>query len=56
MKYIYLILLLLFLSNCKQDNRQESTIKIETIEDTEHMQPSIEDSLQPTDKDIKKLD
>ena len=56
MKYLYLILLFLFLSNCKHDSRQEPTIEIETIEDTEHIQPIIDDSVEPSDRDIKKLE
>jgi hypothetical protein len=51
MKYIYIVLLVLLFSNCKNDSRQDNS-----LEETEQGKPLIEDSLGIIDSDIKQLD
>lgn len=53
MKYSYLFLILILCSNCKNDNRQESTNE---IEETEQNKPLVDDSIQALDSDIKSVD
>lgn len=53
MKYTYLLILVLLVSACKNDTRQESAKDIETLEATE---PRIQDTLQKVDTDIKSFD
>ncbi|MFT5847289.1 RsiV family protein [Psychroserpens sp.] len=53
MKYIYIIILLVVFTNCKNDKREESNNGVEEITETK---PVIEDSLQRIDLDIKAPD
>ncbi|WP_152604824.1 DUF3298 domain-containing protein [Psychroserpens jangbogonensis] len=53
MKYIYIVILVFLFSNCKNDNRQDSSNKIEEII---KVKPMVEDTVQLIDPDIKSLD
>ncbi|MBF8150894.1 DUF3298 domain-containing protein [Winogradskyella sp. F6397] len=53
MKYSYILILILLFSNCKNDQRDANYTNPEVIEDA---QPTIEDTIQFKDADIKPLD
>jgi hypothetical protein len=51
MKFIYILIIALLFTNCKDDNRQENSIQT-----TEQSNSILEDSIQKVDSDIKTLD
>ena len=53
MKYIYLVILAILFSNCKNDNRQDS---FDEIQEIKLIEPVLTDTLQFVDEDIKSLD
>lgn len=53
MKYLYVLVLFVIFSACKDDKREESNFESEVIED---INPIIEDTLQLNDLDIESLD
>lgn len=56
MKYVYIIILVLLISSCKNDKRQESHDDIDRIEDIEQIEPIKKDTVRLLDKDMESSD
>lgn len=56
MKYICLVVLFIFLSNCKSEHNQNSNEQIQEVEDIEEIETVFSDTIQNIDKDIQPIE